>query len=41
MDDKQYERVVELLQQILNQLKQDKPRLLKSSRIVRAKRFNG
>ena len=41
MDDKQYERVVELLQQILDQLKQDKPRLLKSSRIVREKRFNG
>ena len=41
MDDKQYERVIELLQQILDQLKQDKPRLLKSSRIVRAKRFNG
>ena len=41
MDDKQYERVVALLQQKLDQLKQDKPRLLKSSRIVRAKRFNG
>ena len=41
MDDKQYERVIELLQQILDKLKQDTPRLLKSSRIVRAKRFNG
>ena len=40
MDDKQYKIIVELLQQILDQLKQDKPRLLKSSRIVRAKRFN-
>jgi len=41
MDDKQYKIIVELLQQILDQLKQDTPRLLKSSRIVRAKRFNG
>ena len=41
MTGKQEDIIVELLQQMLDQLKQDKPRLLKSSRIVRAKRFNG
>tara|TARA_R100000234_G_scaffold525_2_gene409 strand:- start:457 stop:582 length:126 start_codon:yes stop_codon:yes gene_type:complete len=40
MTGNQEDKIVKLLEQILDQLRQDSPRLLKNSGPIRAKRFN-